>query len=120
MVKKDLPSGDPTFVRKKKDFIAIMIPLTSVERGFFKKEDFGFSTSSDKASFVIYSGPQSYPYVRLVNNIAKERLGEDYHLTDALEIGAWGYLSVGKLWTCYYFTHSPYIWSTFPFKYKAI
>ncbi|HHF98376.1 MAG TPA: membrane protein insertase YidC [Candidatus Aerophobetes bacterium] len=82
-------------VRKKKDFIAIMIPLTSIERGFFKKEDFGFSTSSDKASFIIYSGPQSYPYVRLVNNIVKERLGEDYHLTDALEIGAWGYLSVG-------------------------
>jgi len=82
-------------IREKKDLITVMIPLSGAEKGIFKTDSLGFVTMSGRINFVIYSGPQSYPYLRLVNGIVNNRTGEDYHLTDALNIGIWGYFSVG-------------------------
>jgi len=97
---------------REKNFLAVMVPLNRVEKGAFKIDSWdswGFITTEQKTSWVIYAGPQSYPQLRLVNNLIKESIGKDYHLTDALKIGVWGYLSVGitRLLIFFYsFTHS--------------
>lgn len=91
------------------DFITAIVPLNRVEKGNFKIDTWSFSSVKRDNRWVIYAGPQSYTYVRLANNFVKEKLGEDYHLTDALDIGIWGYLSVGisKILIFFYgFTHN--------------
>jgi len=96
-------------IRQKNDFITIMVPLNQVEQGIFKIDNWGFTGAKKETSWVIYAGPQSYTYIRLVNNFIKEKIGENYHLTDALNIGFWGYLPVGlsKILIFFYnFTHN--------------
>jgi len=96
-------------IRQKGDFFISMVPLQPVKRGVFKIDYWGFTTIKQKSDWVIYAGPQSYTELRLVNNFVKATLGEDYHLTDAVEVGFWGYLSLGLVKTLiffYSFTHS--------------
>lgn len=99
-------------IRDKKDFLITLIPLNRVDKGVFNIDSWnywGFTTTRQRTSWVIYAGPQNYSYVRLVNNFIKDNLGEDYHLLDALNIGIWGYLSIGiiKLLIFFYsFTHN--------------
>lgn len=96
-------------IRKKRDFLVLMIPFQKVNSGFFKFDIWGFSGTGKEAKWIIYAGPQSYTELRLVNNIVKNTLGQDYHLTDAASIGLWGYLSLGlvKILIFFYnFTHS--------------
>lgn len=96
-------------IRQKGDFIVAMAPLNQVEKGIFKIDKWGFLSAKRQASWVIYAGPQSYTYVRLANNFIRENVGEDYKLTEALDIGFWGYLPVGlsKVLIFFYsFTHN--------------
>jgi len=94
-VKSEYREGIKWLGVRGKDSIAIIAPISRVQKGFFKIDSWGFVTTERNTSWVIYAGPKTYTYVRLVNNFLKETLGEDHHLTDALDIGFWGYLSVG-------------------------
>jgi YidC/Oxa1 family membrane protein insertase len=90
-------------IRQKGDFLITLVPLQAVERGIFKIDYWGFTTTKQKSSWVIYAGPQSYTELRLVNNFVKATLGKDYHLTDAVKVGFWGYLSLGLVKTLIFF-----------------
>ncbi len=99
-------------IRDKKDFLISLIPLSRVDKGLFNVDSWnywGFTTTKQRTNWVIYAGPQNYSYLRLVDNFIKDSTGEDPHLLDALNIGIWGYLSIGiiKLLIFFYsFTHN--------------
>ncbi|MBE0477955.1 membrane protein insertase YidC [Candidatus Aerophobetes bacterium] len=78
-----------------KNFVTAVVPLSRVEKGFFKIDSWGFATTGQNTRWLLYAGPQAFAYMRLANNSVKDRLGKDYRLTDALNISIWGHLSVG-------------------------
>jgi len=96
-------------IRKKKDLIVLMIPLSSPLKGVFQVGSWGFRDNHSQSKWIIYAGPQSYAELRLVNNQIRDIKGEDYQLTKAVNLSIWGYLSVGltKLLIFFYsFTHN--------------
>ncbi len=96
-------------IRKKKDLIVIVIPLTFPLKGIFQVDSWGFRDNHSQSRWIIYAGSQSYAELRLVNNQIKQIKGEDYQLTRAVNLSFWGHLSVGliKLLIFFYsFTHN--------------
>jgi len=96
-------------IRKKRDLIVMMIPLSSPLKGIFQVGSWGFRDNHSQSKWIIYAGPQSYADLRLVNSRIRNIKGEDYQLTKAINLSIWGNLSVGliKLLIFFYsFTHS--------------
>lgn len=96
-------------VRKKKDLLAIMIPLTTPKTAAFQRNSWGIESSRLQTVVILYAGPPSYSELRLMNSRIKEIKGEDYHLTEAIKSSWWGSLAIGLqriLIFFYSFTHN--------------
>ncbi len=93
-------------VRKKKDEAVLMIPLAPPLKGIFQLDSWytwGFKDNHSRSSWIIYAGPQSYGYLRLLNNQIKQIVGEDYQLNKVEKRSIWGQLSAGLQWLLLFF-----------------
>lgn len=95
-------------LREKKDLI-ILASLNQPLGGMFKDNYWGLKDGRRQSRWIIYAGPGNVFKVRLANQTIKELTGQDYHLSSAVKVSTWGYLSVGLgkvLLFFYSFTHN--------------
>ncbi len=93
-------------IRKKKDIVVLMIPLALPLKGVFQLDSWyswGFKDNHSQSKWIIYAGPQSYGYLRLLNNQIKQIMGEDYQLNKVEKRSIWGQLSAGLQWLLFLF-----------------
>ena len=96
-------------MRQKKELLVVLASLDWPRGGMFRTEFWGFEDNKPESRWIVYAGPQSYGEIRSLNERIKETNGEDYHLTEALDLSIWGQLSVGLiriLLFFYGFTHN--------------
>jgi len=96
-------------LRQKGDLLFIFASLSQPSGVIFGPNSWGFKDNKAETEWMIYAGPQNYSELRVPNNKIKELTGKDYHLTEALNLGFWGSLSVGliKILIFFYsFTHN--------------
>ena len=96
-------------IREGKDYLLLMVPTGPIIKGFLQGDYWGSASTTPTTNWILYAGTQSYPYMRLTNNLVTQLVGEDYQLTRSLNISWWGWLSVGLsklLIFLYGFTHS--------------
>ena len=96
-------------LRQKRELLVILASLDWPRGGMFRSEFWGFEDNKTESRWIVYAGPQSYGEIRSLNGRIKEINGEDYHLTEALDLSIWGQLSVGLiriLLFFYSFTHN--------------
>ncbi len=96
-------------LRQKKDLIVILASLNQPLGGMFKDDYWGLRDGRRQSRWIIYAGPGNVFKVRLANQVIKKLIGQDYHLSSAVKVSTWGYLSVGLgnvLLFFYSFTHN--------------
>ncbi|MEA1965284.1 MAG: membrane protein insertase YidC [Candidatus Aerophobetes bacterium] len=96
-------------MRQKKDFLVILASLNQPLGGVFTFNSWGFKHNKIKSEWIIYAGPQDYYQLRTINERIKRIQGEDYHLTEAVKLSFWSYLSIGLIKVLlffYSFTHN--------------
>ena len=96
-------------LRQKKDLIVILASLNQPLGGMFKDDYWGLRDRRRQSRWIIYAGPGNVFKVRLANQVIKKLTGQDYHLSSAVKVSTWGYLSVGLgnvLLFFYSFTHN--------------
>ncbi len=81
-------------LRQKKDLI-ILASLNQPLGGMFKDNYWGLKDERRQSRWIIYAGPGNVFKVRLANQTIKKLTGQDYHLSSAVKVSTWGYLSVG-------------------------
>lgn len=90
-------------LRQKRELLVILASLDWPRGGMFRSEFWGFEDNKPESRWIVYAGPQSYGEIRSLNGRIKEINGEDYHLTGALDLSIWGYLSKALLDILYFF-----------------
>lgn len=109
-VGRDYPQGIKWMgLRQKRKLLVILASLDRPLGGMFRSDFWGFKDNKAHSRWIIYAGPQNYAELRLLNSQIKNKYGEDYHLTKALDLSIWGKLSkvlMDILFFFYSFTHN--------------